>query len=107
MNGGAHLIILLDSGFDFECRIAADTAATTGKKFAIADAEWSEWVERSGSCRTARVAESEAGAERMNASTGTGQTGNKGLIRKPGKHEENEDKLMRNTERSGNRKLEI
>ena len=66
MNGGAHLIILLDSGFDFECRIAADTAATTGKKFAIADAEWSEWVERSGSCRTARVAESEAGAERMN-----------------------------------------
>ena len=55
----------------------------------------------------ARVAESEAGAERMNASTGTGQTGNKGLIRKPGKHEENEDKLMRNTERSGNRKLEI
>jgi len=27
VNGGAHLIILLDSGFDFECRIAADTAA--------------------------------------------------------------------------------
>ena len=70
MNGGAHLIILLDSGFDFECRIAADTAATTGKKFAIADAEWSEWVERSGSCRTARVAESEAGTERMNAERG-------------------------------------
>ena len=79
MNGGAHLIILLDSGFDFECRIAADTAATTGKKFAIADAEWSEWVERSGSCRTARVAESEAGAERMNGErgTGTGETGNR------------------------------
>jgi len=30
-------------------------------------AEWNEWVERSGSCRTARVAESDAGAERMNA----------------------------------------
>ena len=28
-------------------------------------AEWSEWAERSGSCRTARVAEREAGAERM------------------------------------------
>ena len=28
-------------------------------------AEWSEWASRSGSCRTARVAEREAGAERM------------------------------------------
>ena len=45
-------------------RIAADTAANTGE---LRIAEWNEWVERSGSCRTARVAESEAGAERMNA----------------------------------------